>query len=354
LRLRRRLVTGAALVLAFTAVAFPTAPPAYAATQTGAMTLATTAMPLVSFRLPFADGQTFKIVQGWNTRYSHNGRSAFAYDIKMPVGTPVEASASGRVAYVHKGETACGGPALRNFANYVTIEHADGSATQYGHLSRVDVAVGDMVDAGQPIGLSGRTGYTGCVAHLHFARQASGGPVTQSRPIYFEEYPGQEFRSGMFVTSSPSACVAVDPGLPTNTFCGTYFYGTPSRTATMVEADPLIDIDWRSGRPRGLDIDPHRSGVPELVVRWDGTFMFPTAGAFDFDITTSDGVRLSIDGDIVFDTWATPAATSEILVSRSLTAGVHDIVLEFHHRAGKAAIRLGWWAGDPALRVNIL
>lgn len=58
--------------------------------------------------------------------------------------------------------------------NFITIRHANGLTTTYGHLSRVDVSVGDKVTKGQKIGLSG--GKPGSIgsgpytngAHLHF------------------------------------------------------------------------------------------------------------------------------------------------------------------------------------------
>jgi hypothetical protein len=302
----------------------------------------------VSYRLPFAAGQSSKVVQGWNTRYSHNGRSAFAYDFKMPVGTPVLSAAAGRVSYVHKGETACGGPAYRDRANVVTIDHADGTATQYGHLSRVDVKVGDVVAAGEQIALSGRTGYTGCVAHLHFARQAQGGEVTQSRPIYFEDYPGVQFLEGMVVEAAPPACAPLEGAIFSETFCGTYFYGTSMRMASMETTEDAINVHWKLGRPADLNVDTHRSGSPSLTARWAGTFTFPTDGPYAFDLTASGGVRLSIDGEVVFDSWDTPARLSDLVLSRSLTAGAHQIGLEFHQSTGAAVVHLGWWASDPA------
>src|SRR4029078_8055321 len=96
------------------------------------------------FRLPFAAGPEVRIEQGWNTTFSHKGKAAYAYDFGLYMGTDVLAAAAGVVSYVHDGETRCGGPELRKNANYVTITHADGSATQYGHLSKVGVKVGDV------------------------------------------------------------------------------------------------------------------------------------------------------------------------------------------------------------------
>lgn len=67
--------------------------------------------------------------------------------------------------------------------NYVTIKHSDGLASTYGHLSRIDVKIGDTVKSHQKIGLSGgRPGTTGSGpyttgAHLHFEVTKDGGLV---------------------------------------------------------------------------------------------------------------------------------------------------------------------------------
>jgi murein DD-endopeptidase MepM/ murein hydrolase activator NlpD len=54
-------------------------------------------------------------------------------------------------------------------ANYVIVQHDDGSRAGYWHLHQDGVLVnlGDSVKQGQPIALSGKTGYA-AMAHLHF------------------------------------------------------------------------------------------------------------------------------------------------------------------------------------------
>jgi murein DD-endopeptidase MepM/ murein hydrolase activator NlpD len=53
------------------------------------------------------------------------------------------------------------------YGNMIEIDHGNGLKTRYGHLSKVDVQVGDAVQRSQPIGLIGSTGRsTG--PHLHY------------------------------------------------------------------------------------------------------------------------------------------------------------------------------------------
>jgi murein DD-endopeptidase MepM/ murein hydrolase activator NlpD len=70
-------------------------------------------------------------------------------DFRAPIGTPVHASAAGTVT------------AANNEAGYgmmVEVQHAFGYITRYAHLSRVDVAVGQIVDRDDILGLVGDTG----------------------------------------------------------------------------------------------------------------------------------------------------------------------------------------------------
>ncbi|HPF29089.1 MAG TPA: M23 family metallopeptidase [Lachnospiraceae bacterium] len=79
-------------------------------------------------------------------------------DWATPVGTPVGASSAGVVA---KAGWASG------YGYVVYINHPDGRQTRYGHLSSINVSVGDTVRQGQIIAYSGNTGRsTG--PHLHF------------------------------------------------------------------------------------------------------------------------------------------------------------------------------------------
>ncbi len=97
-------------------------------------------------------------------------------DIVTDQGNPVYAAAAGTVTAMHIAAT-------MSEYTYVMIDHGNGLSTVYGHLSRVDVRIGDSVSAGQRIGLSG--GQPGTLGagdystgpHLHFEVRSDGTPV---------------------------------------------------------------------------------------------------------------------------------------------------------------------------------
>lgn len=62
------------------------------------------------------------------------------------------------------------------YGNTVIVDHGYGLQTLYSHLSRIDVEVGQEVEAGHRLGLSGETGLAGG-DHLHFAVLLGGLPV---------------------------------------------------------------------------------------------------------------------------------------------------------------------------------
>ncbi|MET9348139.1 M23 family metallopeptidase [Streptomyces termitum] len=90
--------------------------------------------------------------------HKHSGQ-----DFAVPVGTSVRAAAAGTV--VKAGPYGGGdGPA---YGNAIVVKHANGRYSQYAHLSKIKVRIGQKVAAGQQIALSGNTGNSSG-PHLHF------------------------------------------------------------------------------------------------------------------------------------------------------------------------------------------
>jgi murein DD-endopeptidase MepM/ murein hydrolase activator NlpD len=88
-------------------------------------------------------------------------------DLRGETGEPVHATAAGRVSIAGRE----GG-----YGNMIEINHGNGLATRYGHLSEIDVKVGQTVHIGDIIGRIGSTGRsTG--PHLHYETRINGEAV---------------------------------------------------------------------------------------------------------------------------------------------------------------------------------
>src|SRR5690606_8262496 len=99
---------------------------------------------------------------------THFGPQRFAYDFSMPDNTTILAARGGRV--VDKKESNPNSVNLCEMGNYLLIEHDDGTVAKYEHLTQdgVLVNVGDVVEQGEEVDLSGRSGCSTGFTHLHF------------------------------------------------------------------------------------------------------------------------------------------------------------------------------------------
>lgn len=116
------------------------------------------AAPVLHFALP-ADGR-FSSPFGLKRYFNQQPRSPHSgLDIAAPEGAPIRAPAPGVVRatgnYFFNGNT-------------IIVDHGFGLSSLYCHLSRIDVAPGQSMAAGEQLGLVGKTGrVTG--AHLHWS-----------------------------------------------------------------------------------------------------------------------------------------------------------------------------------------
>lgn len=143
------------------------------------------------YRLPYREGESYRVSQGPGGSFSHTGDSHHAIDFDMPEGTPVLAARGGLVADV---ENQFRGRGLdRNVGgNYVMVLHSDGTVGEYFHLKfgGVKVRPGQQVEAGEFLGYSGNTGFSNG-PHLHFmVFKALDGRRRQSIPIKFQLQSG--------------------------------------------------------------------------------------------------------------------------------------------------------------------
>ena len=128
--------------------------------------------------VPFigADGFCSPIGSGWERRVTSEfgnridpitgkRKGHTGMDLAVPTGTPIRTALPGTVTV---SKYNAGG-----YGYYVMIEHGNGIATLYGHCSKLLARVGQTVQAGDIIALSGSTGRsTG--PHLHFEVRVNG------------------------------------------------------------------------------------------------------------------------------------------------------------------------------------
>jgi murein DD-endopeptidase MepM/ murein hydrolase activator NlpD len=119
--------------------------------------------------LPFAEGKTYCVGQGYNGSKTHKGENALDFD--MSIGEEVCAARSGVVVeVVEYNYKHCPSKECLQYNNYILIYHDDGTFAEYTHIKKEGslVEIGDQVEIGQIIALSGNVGFSSG-PHLHFS-----------------------------------------------------------------------------------------------------------------------------------------------------------------------------------------
>jgi murein DD-endopeptidase MepM/ murein hydrolase activator NlpD len=163
----------------------------------------------------------------------YDGHDGYDYGLYYE---PVAAAAGGTVML-----SGWAVPSCHSCLSGLTIEinHGNGLMSYYGHLSRLDVSVGQSVRRGQVIGLSGSTG-TATGPHLHFGvyRIGGGGPIDPYGwgGSYPDPYPKDV--GDLWLTGSPRFANVPMPKV--------------AISAVVSKRDPkAIDVSWSS--PGGGD-----------------------------------------------------------------------------------------------------
>ena len=145
------------------------------------------------YALPYEKGSSHYVVQGYYSAFSHKNR--IALDFKMKKGTKITAARDGVVVRAREDNNKGGwNRKYREYANFVVLEHADGSRAGYWHLQQngVLVNIGDTVKQGQVIALSGKTGYS-AFPHLHFLVWSNKDGRWQNLPTRFITKKGAKY-----------------------------------------------------------------------------------------------------------------------------------------------------------------
>jgi len=101
-----------------------------------------------------------------------------------------------------------------------------------------------------------------------------------------------------------------------------------------VRVDPNINFNWGTGDPGigGL-------GVDHFAISWRGRITVPNEGVWTFYTAADDGSRIWIDGDLILDNWVDQGPI-EVSGQKFLTAGTHDITVDYYEHGGGASIQV--------------
>jgi uncharacterized protein YkwD len=137
------------------------------------------------------------------------------------------------------------------------------------------------------------------------------------------------------VTTPGVPASGVCPAPSTNIFTGCYFNNiTLSGPPALIRSDPQINFNWGTGSPAST------VSADAFSARWQGYFHF-NQGTYTFTATTSDGMRVYVDGQLILDRWRDQPGYT-YTARHTLTQGSHLVTVEYYSHSGLPIAQLRW------------
>ncbi|MFK8025204.1 MAG: PA14 domain-containing protein, partial [Ilumatobacter sp.] len=102
-----------------------------------------------------------------------------------------------------------------------------------------------------------------------------------------------------------------------------------SGSAGLEECASAVDINWGSGGPNGQN-----DGYSARYVK---TIDVPATADYQFTVGADDGIRVEVDGVSIYENW-TDGGFSTVGVVHTLSAGQHEVVVEYYENGGGAQV----------------
>ena len=96
-----------------------------------------------------------------------------------------------------------------------------------------------------------------------------------------------------------------------------------------------INNDWWTGKPEGFSLNN------EFSILWLGNCDF-TAGRYKFTAVFNDAMRVYVDGKLIIDDWQKKTDDAKVETELDLTAGKHEVKVEYFENTGAAVAKLDW------------
>lgn len=129
------------------------------------------------------------------------------------------------------------------------------------------------------------------------------------------------------------------------------YYGTTdfSQKPLLTRVDPRVSFRWDRLGPTDELVArgelTHAQAVPSdgFAVRWQGQLLPPVDGEYELHVSADDGVRLSINGEMIVDDWQSQSRMKNRIVKYTFVANqAYDIQLDYYDDVRDAEVRLGW------------
>jgi len=116
-----------------------------------------------------------------------------------------------------------------------------------------------------------------------------------------------------------------------------YFSDTNLSSNAFIRTDTNVDFHWGNASPGGSLPGHHFS------VRWTGKIQPRYSEGYTFHLTTTDGCRLWVDGQLLIDKWYDDANGADKTGSIALTGGQqYGLTIEYYDNTNPAVASLEW------------
>ena len=115
-----------------------------------------------------------------------------------------------------------------------------------------------------------------------------------------------------------------------------YYSGTELKGAPKTRVD-----EWVNFEPSNQAPDPFLPESP-LSIRWTGVLRPSVSGEYTLSMTSDDGCRLYLDGELIIDAWAGHSVRTDMATVNLVSGRDYEVKVEYYNLRDYAIARLGW------------
>jgi hypothetical protein len=271
------------------------------------------------------------------TAENFRGAGSATVNASTPAVAPIPAAPTNLVAY--------------NLGNRNLISFTDNAVNESGYIVERRLASGGTFApvAGSPIAGTAANVSGGTIYYYDTDNVVAGQTyVYRVRAVNVDN--GQSANSNEATTTVNGLRATV---IDANSVFATrnFYEDVPNATSPLVQGVPNVDVvfdDTTYDSP-----DPSIS-PDTFAVAYEGFIQIDTAGSYTFFGESDDGIRVFVDGQLVVDAWVDRGPTETAGTPVELTAGKHEIRVQYYENGGGAMARLRYESTDAAVTKQVV